>query len=162
MSTLWKRANPVQLRMLVIIAGAVIDVRNHHPGRMPGRSFARSVAKRAVGTLWAQAHTLAGAEMRPSDRDRPHTGKADRRGAEISELRTGAQGTLPRSTARLRRRLRRRAVFHDRPAIVREFIRRLSKEIKPAKMAGRGEYAAGMIRALKLLAEIMRDETAEA
>ncbi len=55
MSSLYKRANPTQRKMLKIIEGAVLHAHNVHPvGSIEIERFARSVAKRAVGTLSAQ------------------------------------------------------------------------------------------------------------
>lgn len=62
MSTLSKRATPLQLQMLRIIEGAVKNAFDAHPELiglvlLDDRTierFARSVAKRAVGTLSAQ------------------------------------------------------------------------------------------------------------
>lgn len=58
MSTLSKRATPLQLKLLKIIEGAVVNAHHAHPtgeiNDLTLRRFARSVAKRAVGTLSAQ------------------------------------------------------------------------------------------------------------
>lgn len=56
MSSLYKRATPSQFRMLRAIAGAVKNSVDAHPDwrQMPPRIFARSIAKRATGTLTAQ------------------------------------------------------------------------------------------------------------
>lgn len=55
MSTLYKRATPLQKRMLRIIEGAVMNAHHAHAKRdISMERFARSVAKRAVGTLSAQ------------------------------------------------------------------------------------------------------------
>lgn len=53
MATLWNRATPSQYRMLRAIAGAVRNAAHAHQIEMP-KTFARSVAKRATGTLTAQ------------------------------------------------------------------------------------------------------------
>jgi hypothetical protein len=53
MATLWNRATPSQYRMLRAIAGAVRNTAHAHRLEIP-KSFARSVAKRATGTLTAQ------------------------------------------------------------------------------------------------------------
>src|SRR5580693_7620146 len=53
MSTLSNRATPSQLRMLRAIAGAVDNAAHAHKMELPNH-FARSVAKRATGTLTAQ------------------------------------------------------------------------------------------------------------
>ena len=68
MSTLSKRATPLQLKMLKIIEGAVVNAHHAHPtgeiNDLTLRRFARSVAKRAVGTLSAQlADRLAEGEV---------------------------------------------------------------------------------------------------
>lgn len=58
MSSLYKRATPVQLRMLRIVEGAVLNTIDAHDlgdgFLFDTKRFARSVAKRAVGTLSAQ------------------------------------------------------------------------------------------------------------
>lgn len=54
MSSLYKRANPVQKRMLRIVEGAVLNALDAHPEIKDRNRFARSVAKRAVGTLSSQ------------------------------------------------------------------------------------------------------------
>lgn len=54
MSSLYKRATPIQRRMLRIIEGAVRQAHDSHPDMTDMNKFARCVAKRAVGTLTAQ------------------------------------------------------------------------------------------------------------
>lgn len=54
MATLYKRANPLQKRLLRIVEGAVKNTFDAHPEVEDKSRFARSVAKRAVGTLTAQ------------------------------------------------------------------------------------------------------------
>lgn len=54
MASLYKRATPAQARMLRIVAGAVMNAAHAHPEVIIPESFARSVAKRAAGTLTAQ------------------------------------------------------------------------------------------------------------
>jgi hypothetical protein len=64
MTTLWKRATPSQYRMLRAIAGAVMNAAHAHQVNVP-ENFARSVAKRATGTLTAQwQEVLAAAHHR--------------------------------------------------------------------------------------------------
>ena len=53
MSTLAKRANPAQVRLMRIVAGAVKNVADCHPDWRFRPEFARSIAKRAVGTISA-------------------------------------------------------------------------------------------------------------
>ncbi len=54
MSSLYKRATPIQHQMLRIIEGAVKQTHDAHPHIVDIEQFARCVAKRAVGTLSAQ------------------------------------------------------------------------------------------------------------
>lgn len=54
MSSLYKRATPTQKQMLKIIEGAVKNAYDAHPEITDIKRFARSVSKRAVGTLSAQ------------------------------------------------------------------------------------------------------------
>lgn len=68
MVTLYKRATPSQRRLLRIIEGAIKNACDHHPGRHIDQKFARSIAKRAVGTISAQWPRLLAAKHAPSDR----------------------------------------------------------------------------------------------
>lgn len=54
MTTLYKRANPRQRQILRIIEGAVRNVAHHHKDVALTDRTARSIAKRAAGTLTAQ------------------------------------------------------------------------------------------------------------
>jgi hypothetical protein len=54
MATLYKRATPTQARILRIVAGAVMNVAHYHPEYGLTDRIARSIAKRATGTLTAQ------------------------------------------------------------------------------------------------------------
>lgn len=65
MATLYKRANDEQRVMLRIIAGAVRNAAHAHGMTVDKEMvrFARSVAKRAVGTLSAMAPRHLGSRM---------------------------------------------------------------------------------------------------
>ena len=67
MATLYKRANGPQRRMLKIIEGAVKNAADAHPEFNYSPKLARSIAKRAVGTLSAQLAEVLAAPM-PSDK----------------------------------------------------------------------------------------------
>lgn len=54
MTTLYKRATPLQARILRAVAGAVKNVGDAHPEYGFNEYMARSIAKRACGTLTAQ------------------------------------------------------------------------------------------------------------
>ena len=68
MATLYKTATPLQKRMLKIIEGAVINTYHAHKEKpISPERFARSVAKRAVGTLTAQMQDVLAGSSAPSD-----------------------------------------------------------------------------------------------
>ncbi len=67
MATLWNRATPSQYRMLRAIAGAVRNVAHAHQLEVP-KTFARSVGKRATGTLTGpMARCIGGDGQTPSE-----------------------------------------------------------------------------------------------
>jgi hypothetical protein len=65
MTSLYRRASPSQARILRIVEGAVKNTIDAH-GDRESRNFARSVAKRAAGTLTAQWPDVLAASS-PSD-----------------------------------------------------------------------------------------------
>lgn len=100
MATLYKRANPSQRRILRIVEGAVKNARDAHQYNTGVTDFfARSVAKRAAGTISAQWPELLAARHAPSDRavgdsmwitppSMAHSAKPSRRGAAQHSSRT--------------------------------------------------------------------------
>lgn len=65
MVTLAKRATPAQARMMRVIVGAVLNTADAH-GEPRDEWLARSIAKRAAGTLSAQWPEVLAASTRPS------------------------------------------------------------------------------------------------
>lgn len=138
MSSLYRRATGPQSRMLTIVSGAVLNAAHAHPGHAVDKRFARSVAKRAVGTLSAQWQEVLAASGTPSGAERSgvasfrngsHTGKA--RGGRHTQ---GSAG--PR--------------FHK--AIVQE----VSRLIRPAKEAGQTERAGALIDVMRIIDRIVK------
>lgn len=68
MASLYKRATPAQARVIRIVAGAVRNASHSHPELNVPDHFARSVAKRAAGTLTAGWPEVLAARSAPSDR----------------------------------------------------------------------------------------------
>jgi hypothetical protein len=68
MATLYKRATPRQQKVLRIVEGAVKSAADAHPRYRVDARFARSVAKRAAGTLTAQWPDVLAASRMSSDR----------------------------------------------------------------------------------------------
>ena len=69
MSSLYKRANKTQIRILRAVEGAVKNVKDAHPDWPIEPHMARSIAKRAAGTISSQAGLLAGCKPSQSDSD---------------------------------------------------------------------------------------------
>lgn len=66
MASLYKRKTFRQRAALRIVAGAVMNTAHAHPEYGIDEKFARSVAKRAVGTLTAEWPVLASVRTRPA------------------------------------------------------------------------------------------------
>lgn len=81
MTSLYKRATPSQARILRAVEGAVKNVSDHHPDFKYNPRLARSIAKRAAGTLTAQWPDVLAAVTRPSDRTDADSSSSARRPA---------------------------------------------------------------------------------
>lgn len=93
MATLYKRATPSQRIMLRIVSGAVLNAAHHHPGQEINARFARSVAKRAVGTLTARWPDVLAARCGASSDGRlsqPCLGGVQRGGLLVRTSRKGS------------------------------------------------------------------------
>lgn len=66
MSSLYKRATPAQRKILRMVEGVVRDVINTHPDWKIPDVAARSISKRAVGTLTAQWPDVLAASLATS------------------------------------------------------------------------------------------------
>lgn len=87
MATLYKRANPLQKKLLKMVEGAVKNTYHAHPTGVLDiidmDKFARSVAKRAVGTISSQMRILpleeiSGGELLASGNAEVSKGGGDR------------------------------------------------------------------------------------
>ncbi|MGM4906310.1 hypothetical protein AB8B21_05465 [Tardiphaga sp. 866_E4_N2_1] len=141
MSSLYKRANPSQKRILRVVEGAVRNAAHAHSDIIVPNSFARSVAKRAAGTLTAQwPDVLAAGFDEPSDRV----------GADISWT------AQPQGAQRLKR-AGRGSPHPLRRSPLPVLWKTLSAQIRPMREAGQSERAAAFIDVLKLIASMQRD-----
>lgn len=104
MTSLYKRATPPQARILRAVAGAVKNVGDAHPEYGLNEYMARSIAKRACGTLTAQWPDMLAAKsvkgFVPSDSDGRLTSLRHRPGG--SQLRPGRPADLHLATGRRR------------------------------------------------------------
>lgn len=139
MTTLAHRATPSQRRILRAVIGAVKNTSDAHPEYKITPTLARSIAKRAAGTLTAQWPEVLAARLVPSDR-----ADGDRtcisRPQSLSPLKRAGRG--PQSLG------------------MRSPLRRLWKEMSiavgEAKRAGQTERAEALIFALKRIAALQR------
>lgn len=132
MVTLYKRATASQRRVLRIVEGAIKNAADAHPEFRFTPRIARSIAKRAAGTLTAQWPDVLAAKM-PSGRSDQTPGASI--GAPIPHLRR-VSGKGLRTSA------------HPQPQL-RKMWKWLSIEVGAAKRAGAIERAQAFIEVLK-------------
>lgn len=70
MSSLYTRANSRQARILRIVEGACHNAAHAHPGKVMDARFARSISKRAAGTMTAAWPDLLATPMALSEKPR--------------------------------------------------------------------------------------------
>ena len=140
MTTLQKRANGPQCRMLKIVSGSVLDAAHAHPHTLIDSRFARSVAKRAVGTLSAQwPEVLAAGETRTSGKRQKSLDFCRSRRAPMARDGEGS-------------------VLAAKADPLSKICDRLGRMIKPLRMAGDLESAQAIRVALAALSPLARKE----
>lgn len=87
MSNLYARANSRQERVLRIVEGAVINAGHAHPAKAVDARMARSIAKRATGTLTAAWPDVLATPMALSEKPKVALLTAD--GARAASVRPG-------------------------------------------------------------------------
>lgn len=140
MATLWNRATPSQYRMLRAIAGAVRNAAHAHQIEMP-KSFARSVAKRATGTLTAQWPDVLAATV-----NRRQKG-----------LRESVQSRSPRGSEPVEGRSEGDRLRLLRRSPIRNLWKKYAVGMWKIKREGTPEQYAAHVRILKLLNEAQRE-----
>jgi hypothetical protein len=139
MSTLYKRATPAQHRILRAVEGAVKNVAHAHPEHKLTPGIAKSIAKRAAGTLTAQWPEVLAARFVPSVSGALSPLGHARRPASHVCMTTG------RGPSRL----------GGRPPLVLLW-KELSIKAGAAKRAGQTERAEAFIEVLKRVASLQR------
>jgi len=141
MASLWKKASPPQHRVLRIIAGAVKNAADAHNVQVP-KNFARSVAKRATGTLTAQwPDVLAAKTIRRQEASGSHFLDSHRRRSEPVE--DHAKGD----------RLR---IIRRSPPIRKLWLKYASK-MREIKNNGTREELEANVKVLRLLDQAARE-----
>ncbi|MDE2096345.1 MAG: hypothetical protein KGL39_03800 [Patescibacteria group bacterium] len=140
MASLYARANARQRKILRAVEGAVRNVRDAHPDWIKDRRAARSIAKRAAGTITSQwRDVLATVETGSS---------SDMAGSVV--VTASGHG---RSDGF---RLQRSAAQRMKPwtcVVIRQLRRELTRRLGPLKASGQTEAAEAFIFVLRFLSE---------
>ena len=142
MASLYNRATPSQYRILRAVEGAVKNASDAHPSYKIPENFARSVAKRATGTLTAQWQDVLAARF-------------DGRSEKVGEDRVPSRSPRLRSCSNRSGRgssdlLRRRSPL---PALWKA----LACQIRPLRSQGNHEKAEAFIEVLKMISAMQRN-----
>lgn len=135
MASLYKRATPSQTRILRIVEGAVRNAAHAHQGVTVPNTFARSVAKRAAGTLTAGWPEVLAAKLTPSNRS---VGRVN--------------GPAAHGGLSLVKSAKRGSPWVSRRSPLDDLWRRCSKMVGVAKRAGDQHTIQALIEVLKLIA----------
>lgn len=138
MTSLYNRATPSQERVLRIVAGAVRNAVHAHPEIVVPDTFARSVAKRATGTLTASWPDVLAA----------HSASSGMAPAGIASRSPRSGDLLTRSKGRAHR---------ARPPL-QQLWKRISKMVGDAKRSGNHDRAQALIDVLRMIAAAQRRE----
>ena len=161
MTTFAARASPSQARILRIVEGAVLNTADAH--RIPrDKRLARSIAKRAAGTLTSQWTSASAADARPSESGigkeglcracecRKHVGRKHAR-RERAALINGAEAVRGSTAASAG------PPYSGRRAPLLELWARLAGEMRRVRRSGDAGEIAAYIRLLRLIDELHRD-----
>lgn len=133
MTSLYNRATPSQRRILRAVEGAVKNAADAHPEMLLTPRFARSVAKRAAGTLTAQWPDVLAAQSERS----------------VSAAETPAGSGGARTSQVLRGSKRGSQKLYSLRSPLRGLWKQFSIEVGEAKKAGQTERAETLIHVLK-------------
>jgi hypothetical protein len=145
MTSLYARATPRQAIVLRMIEGAVRNAAHAHPGRPIDDRMARSIAKRAAGTLTSQwGHVLAAPRVR-SEGDAGHPVRQFAAGTGQLRTRTRRNGSYQVSISR---GASQQGPWRTPLILLHKAI---AAQVSPARRAGRDERASALIDVLRTL-----------
>ena len=145
MTTLRNRATPRQAVVMRMIEGAVRNAAHAHPGWNLTEKMARSISKRATGTLTsAWGSVLASPQQRPSER---RGGDYEAAAPSRNDLGVAAVGTGEPAGKGVR--------LSATGAPLVRFRRQLGARAGQAKRAGQTERYEALVDALRAIAEMM-------
>lgn len=149
MSTLSKRATPRQAVVLRMIEGACRNAAHAHPGQVLDDRLARSIAKRAAGTLTAQWPSVLAAPKVRSEGDARHVRVlAANGGGNFLDHRRGSavDNCSPRSAG---------ASYYQWRAPLQLLWKSVGKKIGEARRAGQTERAETLIEVARDIAKML-------
>jgi hypothetical protein len=155
MASLYTRATPRQAIVLRMIEGAVHNAAHAHPGRPIDDRMARSIAKRAAGTLTSQwGHVLAAPRVR-SEGDAGHPVRQFAAGTAQSQRRARRNGSAEESISRGALHT---GVSWRSPLVL--LHKAVAAQVGPAKHAGLNERADALIDVLRTLGAMIEADQA--
>ena len=141
MPSIYHRANPSQARIMRAVEGAVRNAADAHPGWSFDRRFARSVAKRAAGTLTAEWPDVLAARL---------ARRQAKRASGLAEGAASGEGVL-----RLSRHSLRGGFRVTRAAPLKHLWRQLSRMAGEAKH--QPERQKVIVEVLRMVSELQRN-----
>lgn len=150
MTSLYKRASPPQARVLRIIEGAIKNVA-HKSGKEFDPRYARSVAKRACGTLMSQWDDVLAATSAPSGwREATISNCSSPATGEYRPLRLESeQVAVPRKA--------RKVSPGSRLSSLRHLHNKIASQMPDVKNTGNEERARAFIDILRMISEMEDD-----
>ena len=149
MVSLYHRATPSQARILRAVEGAVKNAADAHPEWEFNSYIARSIAKRAAGTLTAQWPDVLAARSVPSDSDEEESCVSSRPASSLTWCKQAGKGT-----SEVSKRSGRGASQAIRRSPLPSLWKHLSIMCGQAKYAGQNERAETLIKVLRLVASM--------
>lgn len=149
-TSLYSRATPSQHRILRAVEGAVRNAAHAHPDYLIDDKFARSVAKRAAGTLTAQWPEVLAASAKSSGTH----------GQALSELSVrGVRHPVNRAAGSQFGKGRERGASHVRRRSPLKILwGQLSQQMRAIKASGNVERELAFIDALRMVDALMKAE----
>jgi hypothetical protein len=162
MASLYKRATPFQVRLLRAVEGAVHNTAHAHPEFLITDKFARSIAKRAAGTISAQM---------PGSLARPHQRVSQDQAVSLRTARSAASHLLlapiasshcseaKQGSSHRSRRSQEKAVSPlERRLLLFPLQVHLGKLARYARKAGDKSRLDTLVEIMKLLDRLAKDE----
>jgi hypothetical protein len=147
MASLYKRASERQRRILRMVEGAVKNAADHHPDMTYSPRMARSIAKRAAGTISAAWPGLLAVEAIPVSKASGQVVPAGHLGSQfVTAHGMGEPDTLASGPSRGRAQV-------SKPGRTLDSIwAKVAVLAGQAKRAGQTERAAALVEVLKIIA----------